>query len=168
MREWELRIGQKMMLWNGAISRKNPWREPTGKNSSVICYLNLCTCGQGAVLWNSYTSHWLRAITGRWKLPSASEYLYFPAKCNDNPRATLQSESLLETNHTEAKTEHTEPVQRFQGDLGRPESIHYITFCSFSYLTSSASFIGILTSYCQHLWIIFIKLLKFFHYFLFW
>lgn len=110
-----------------------------GGNSSVIYYLNLCTCNQGAGLWNSWRSHWLRAIAGRWKLGSPSECLYFPAKCYHNPKApcspplTHSSKvshrcPLLETSHPEARTEHTEPVQRIQGDLHRTASIYDILF----------------------------------------
>lgn len=72
------------------------------ENSSIIYYLNLYTCSQGAGLWNSCTSHWPRAITGRWKPPSTSECLYFPAKCCDNPKTTLQSEPQVHTDRNKS------------------------------------------------------------------
>lgn len=78
-----------------------------GGNHSIIYYLNVCTCNQGAGLWNSWRSHWLRAIAGRWKLWSPSECLYFPAKCSHNPRAPCPS-----TPHTLLQGESQVPAAR--------------------------------------------------------
>lgn len=88
---------------------------PQGK--TLVSFITwMCTCGRGAVLWNADTSHWLRAITGRWKLPSTSECLYFPAK--GHPPKWVTGVLL-------------KPVQRFQRYLSRIEIIHSITFVPF-------------------------------------
>lgn len=121
-------------------------------------------CNQGAGLWNSWRSHWLRAIAGRWKLWSPSECLYFPAKCCHNPRppcpptphTLLQGESQVPSarnNHPDAMTEHTEPVQRIPGDLHKTARHPILFFISHHQLLHCYFDIIIVSTCLYHLYL---------------
>lgn len=130
-------------------------------NSSIIYYLNVCTCNQGTGLWNSWRSHWLRAIAGRWKLWSPSECLYFPAKCYRNPRAPcpppshtfLQGESQVPSARNKPPRS-TQNLYRGSKEISTEQPVS-TTFYSLFHITNF--FIVILkSSWCQYVSSIFI------------